>query len=370
MQTSNPGKRFMWLILAGLMLLSGPVRARPARAAEPVALPAYQADLSQTTVSGLSSGAYMAGQFAVAYSALVKGVAVIAGGPYYCAGSVGTPPYIPYLSNAMSTCMNPGDAGVAPPVAERGWDAARNVARAGGIDDTANIGRQKVYLFSGIQDRTVTRAVVDQTRRFYQLAGVPDANLRYEIKYDAGHAFVTDRRGDLDCPLTEPPYINFCDYAQARDILQYLYPDLKPPAARLSGTIVRFNQRSFIHSAYSSMDNTAYAYVPKSCDSQRCRVHVAFHGCRQGASLVGDHYYARTGFNEVADANNIIVLYPQVDPSPVYPYNPRGCWDFWGYTSVNPFSPNFFMRDAPQMAAVKAMLDRLGAPRGAATGMP
>ncbi|MES2743196.1 MAG: poly(3-hydroxybutyrate) depolymerase [Pseudomonadota bacterium] len=363
MQMTNPGKRYGWLVLAVWMLLSWPVWAR---APEPVALPGYQADLSQTTVSGLSSGAYMAGQFAVAYSGLVRGVALIAGGPYYCAGSVGQPPYIPYLSNAMSTCMNPGDSGAAPPVAERSWEAARNFARAGTIDDPAHIARQKVYLFSGIQDRTVTRVVVDQARKFYQLAGVPEANVRYIVQYDAGHALVTDRRGDRDCPLTESPYINFCDYAQARDILQYFYPDGKPPATQPGGRLLRFNQRSFIRSAYSSMNNSAYAYVPKSCDRQSCRVHVAFHGCRQGASLIGDHYYARAGFNEVADTNNIIVLYPQVDPSPVYPYNPRGCWDFWGYTSVNPFLPDFFMRNGPQMAAVKAMLDRLGAPRGPA----
>lgn len=49
----------------------------------PLALPAYNADLSQTSVSGLSSGAFMAAQFSVAYSSLVVGAGVVAGGPFY-----------------------------------------------------------------------------------------------------------------------------------------------------------------------------------------------------------------------------------------------------------------------------------------------
>ena len=63
----------------------------------------------------------------------------------------------------------------------------------------------------------------------------------------------------------------------------------------------------------------------------------------------------------------MIVLYPQIEPSNGYlfgyGYNPQGCWDFWGYSSLNPFSPNFYSKKAPQMAAVKAMLDRLAQPR-------
>ena len=45
-------------------------------------LPGLGADLSQVSVSGLSSGAFMAAQIATAYSATFKGVGVIAGGPY------------------------------------------------------------------------------------------------------------------------------------------------------------------------------------------------------------------------------------------------------------------------------------------------
>lgn len=47
-------------------------------------LPALNIDISQTSVSGLSSGGFMAVQLAVAYSSIIKGVGVVAAGPYYC----------------------------------------------------------------------------------------------------------------------------------------------------------------------------------------------------------------------------------------------------------------------------------------------
>ena len=51
------------------------------------------------------------------------------------------------------------------------------------------------------------------------------------------------------------------------------------------------------------MNAIAYAYVPKPCEIETCRVHVAFHGCEQGAAKIGDLYYTTTGYNELADTN-------------------------------------------------------------------
>src|SRR5690349_978678 len=57
-------------------------------AAELPKLPALNIDPHETSVSGLSSGAFMAVQFAIAHSSTIKGVGIIAGGPYYCAKGV------------------------------------------------------------------------------------------------------------------------------------------------------------------------------------------------------------------------------------------------------------------------------------------
>src|SRR4051794_11105406 len=53
--------------------------------AQTVNLPALKVDTTQISVSGLSSGGFMAVQFEVAYSASLKGAGAIAAGPYDCA---------------------------------------------------------------------------------------------------------------------------------------------------------------------------------------------------------------------------------------------------------------------------------------------
>jgi len=52
------------------------------------------------------------------------------------------------------------------------------------------------------------------------------------------------------------------------------------------------------------------------------------------------------------------VLYPQVVARYWWVYNPRGCWDWWGYTGTG-----YATRDASQIRAVMAMVERLGAAR-------
>jgi poly(3-hydroxybutyrate) depolymerase len=325
----------------------------------PVALPAYNANLSQTSVSGLSSGAFMAAQFSVAYSSLVVGAGIVAGGPFYCAGEFGNVFYNVNLMTAMTVCMNPAASFVSPPSASALMTSAKGFAAAGDIDPLTNLRKQKIYLFSGTKDTTVTTNVVDQAKRFYGLAGVPGDQIVYVNNQPAGHALITDKQADQACSLTATPYINDCHVPQAQDILEHIYGPLNPKSGTLSGKIVAFNQASF-RGPNASMSDTAYVYVPAACASQSCRVHVAFHGCEQDEEAVGDAFYNGAGYNEVADANNIIVLYPQAAVSLM---NPKGCWDFWGYT--NPAAPDFYKKTATQMATVKAMLDRLASARTA-----
>src|SRR5712691_5197994 len=59
--------------------------ASPARA---VTLPAYNADVHDSTASGLSAGGFFAMQLGVAYAGTFKGVGIIAGGTYDCAGQM------------------------------------------------------------------------------------------------------------------------------------------------------------------------------------------------------------------------------------------------------------------------------------------
>jgi len=45
----------------------------------------------------------------------------------------------------------------------------------------------------------------------------------------------------------------------------------------------------------------------------------------------GDKYSRHTGYNEVAELNNIIMVYPQAEANSAIG-DPIGCWDYWGYT--------------------------------------
>ena len=49
------------------------------------ALPHLGASKTESTVSGISSGGFMAVQMHVIYSDMFKGAGVVAGGPFYCA---------------------------------------------------------------------------------------------------------------------------------------------------------------------------------------------------------------------------------------------------------------------------------------------
>ena len=55
------------------------------------------------------------------------------------------------------------------------------------------------------------------------------------------------------------------------------------------------------------------------------------------------------GFNRWAEANNIVVLYPQTGAQAV-----NSCWDWWGYDDAN-----YAKKSAPQMTAIVAMIERL-----------
>lgn len=306
----------------------------------------FATDVS-ATVSGLSSGAYMAVQFHVAHSARVTGVGALAGGPYYCAqGSLWT---------AYYNCTQPGNFVPLPSIEKLRADTER-LAASGRIDPTSNLASARAWLFTGTRDDTVAREVVEGLLAFY--SGYKAASVIVRDK-PAGHAMVTEAAGNKDCGVTQPPFINDCDYDAAGALLQHLLGALAPPSARSGGRLESFDQTPF--GGYGiSMDDEGYVYIPADCETQRCRVHVAFHGCRQGRAEVKDQFAREAGYNRWADTNRIVVLYPQAIARWWWIYNPRGCWDWWGYTGAQ-----YHTKDGAQIRAVKAMLDRLSEARPA-----
>jgi poly(3-hydroxybutyrate) depolymerase len=314
-------------------------------AADP--LPAFTVDPAQTSVSGLSSGAYMAGQFHVAFSTTIVGAGIVAGGPYDCAEG--------QLPMALQRCMA---TNLGRPDPARLLERARANAATGRIDALEGLAEDRVYVFSGSRDTTVTPPVVAQVAPFYQLAGLPKAAIRIVDDLAAGHAFVTEAEGNA-CGHTRPPFINACDYDLAGDLLAHILGPLDPPSDEPAGSLVSFDQGEFLDNPTAhGMGATGFAYIPDTCAAgETCRVHIAFHGCRQTLDDIGDAFLTLTGYNRWADTNALIVLYPQAHPTP---NNPNACWDWWGYDD-----PAYATRTGRQMAAVRAMLQRLADGGGA-----
>src|SRR3989344_1684564 len=246
-----------------------------------VNLPALKIDKTQTTVSGLSSGGFMAVQLHVAYSAtFAKGVGVVAGGPFYCAeGSV---------VNATGRCMaSPTGIPTSTLV-----NTTNTWAGQGVIDPVANLQNSKVYLFSGTLDSVVKTGVMDALRTYYN-SFVPAANVVYKKDIASEHAMVTDDYGN-GCSTKGAPYIRDCNFD-------------------LGGAML-------------------------------------LQDCKHNVNDVQQQYVRNTGYNRWADSNNIVMLYPQTSLAAT-----NSCWDWWGYDSAN-----YSKKSGPQMAAIKAMVDRVG----------
>jgi hypothetical protein len=89
------------------------------------------------------------------------------------------------------------------------------------------------------------------------------------------------------------------------------------PAVPERNRLVAFDQTEFFDPADPrvSMGEVGFVYSPAACSDdtssrETCRLHVAFHGCRQYPELVGDDFYWDAGYNAWAEANRIVILYP------------------------------------------------------------
>src|SRR5512138_122035 len=248
-----------------------------ARAAVP--LPQLNIDPSQTTVSGLSAGGFMAVQLGYGYSATFRGVGVFAGGPYMCAGHSNYTAcmYNATISAGMLSTMQ-GDI--------NNWSGSLN-------DDKANVANQKVFLFVGSSDTTVGPNPMNALRTQYTNNGVAAANLEFVQRASTAHVFPTDfdASGNNACGSTLSPYIANCGYDGAKAVLTRLYGTLNArnnaPAA---ANYIEFDQTAFSN-GNPGMASTGWVYVPAACASgTQCRLHVALHGCKQDAGSIGQHF--------------------------------------------------------------------------------
>jgi poly(3-hydroxybutyrate) depolymerase len=295
--------------------------------------PTLNIDKSRVTASGISAGAHMAHQLHIAYSDLFSGVGIVSGGPFGCADNS--------LLTAMKRCMENTDQPL--PVVELAAEI-RADAEAGKLANTENLADDRVWLFHGTLDTTISAQVHEATAALYA-EFIPVGQIFQVDDVEAGHAFPTRGRGHA-CTEMLPPFVGDCDYDAAGELLQYLYPGLTAPDSEAETKLLEV---SLPGASEAELMETAYLFIPPACadGGEACALHLVLHGCAQSAETVGTAFIEQSGYLPWAESNHIVLAFPQVKKSLVNPLNPHGCWDWWGYTGSN-----YLWRDGPQMKAL------------------
>lgn len=301
-------------------------------------------DPARVSVSGMSSGAYMAQQLHLAYADRIHGAALLAGGPYGCARGD--------LQIALGGCMAP------PPDALPDVSALAASVRAkaadGALSPIEALAGDRVLVWHGSLDTTVSEPVSRAAAELYR--SLHEAVVVLE-DFDDPVAHVLPAAGQGgDCSVAASPYVAACGIDLAGEVIRTLHPESAEPAEAPSGTLRTFDAALLADDEQPGAAE-GYVYVPQACEQgARCGLHIALHGCQQDAASIGQAFVAGAGYNRWADAANLVVLYPQAQAS-YMPLNPKACWDWWGYTG-----PDYDTRSGAQMRWIAAMARALGAP--------
>jgi len=157
-------------------------------------------------------------------------------------------------------------------------------------------------------------------------------------------------------------------------MLRHLLPNLKKNSQSVAardtdwknkGVLRKFDQKTMLEYTRSTvlmldgLDYDGYVYYPHTCTENngaaKCKLHFALHGCNEQMSgLFGWNYIKRTGLNEYAVTNNLIIVYPQVS----YNLFRIPCFDFYGDIDQT----NYLFSDGVQSVAFMNMIDRLARP--------
>ena len=367
------------------------------------------------SVSGVSSGAFMAQQLHVAYSDLFSGMGSVAGGPYYCAKNM--PPSS--IDRIKRQCMLGFGADM---TGTTYINKAQQLSDEGKIAPISNLKNDRVFIFNSQADQVINPLLGNVSRIFYKnFVDSPYKNLKawayipsFGPFYPVAHGMPTtqaiydkyENMGDLATPCApsnsqmyswfpnqlmrgNDPWIYHCKfggmqgYDLGKDILEHLYGRLSNKTSFRAENLYRFKQLPFVEGLASDealndkgIGSNGFLYVPQGCKGgeQSCRLHVALHGCQQfpewrftgkiGSSVggkkvqFGDLFY-RYVYNDLAEANNIVMLYPQahnigVEESDTNPY---GCWAFWAMSDDE--VETYYTREGREMKMIANMVNAL-----------
>lgn len=361
---------------------------------------------SDVSISGVSSGAAMAVQYAVGHSGSTVGVGSIAGPPWGCAdGSA---------SQAINKCM----CGRQEP--DNRVDLARQLAATGKIDGLSGLNKplrlSRSYVFQSPADATVVEKSGKANAAF--LSAFIGNNTQLDLgnitdgSRKAGHGIIAPDNHNESCKADgrETTYIRYCGAEDnAGKMFHALYDGENSPfdpSKRVNvipeTEVWQFDQQHLIDLVKPGtkvapdtvwgwlwfwtfpserrksfdMAEKGYLYAPPSCRQAgiSCRVHIALHGCKQNAR----DFANKAGYNNWAEHYKVIVVYPAIEPSaslseeacqappldPVFDaspikINPNGCWDWWGYLDPSGQKDRYLIKTSPQMRVIERIIEEV-----------
>lgn len=357
-------------------------------------LPRLRIDPSLISVSGISSGADFASQFALAYADILLGVGIWAGQPYHCAVTYFPPEPLFTCASQPNNTKGPGCVGVAedgiaqcdgcPSGFTVGYDHCKTPAEPNGpgwvnvsqlaervvlyaangsLASLPAIARLRAYLYRGSRDPVYLDGSVNNTAALFAALG---ANVAFVADVPSGHCIPTVDPWvpPSTCGSVTIAGLQNCGYDGAGALLRHVYGGGLKPAAGLSpilSQLYAFNQTQYFPQRWPALATTGYAYVPTACMSGTalCSLHVLIHGCGQCALWPGVNVSMalHAGYAPYADANNMVLLFPQsggyLERNGSAPSAQLGgcCWDGYGQVGAD-----FDLRSGPQMTTVRAII--------------
>ena len=279
-------------------------------------LPTLFANADQITISGFSSGAHNSCHQMIVMSNTIKGAGCVKGGAFMWG-------YSEFRDDTTTV----------ESIKERSIPVIHDLNDQEKIDPISNFTDEKraVILMSASDDGSVPAKNVEGIFEIYSELGLNGSddtdgqNLKYIDTGATGHKFYEDY------PETILSFLY--------DVLEYT--PIVPATSSTSddsegvlGTYSEFSQREFFpdDTDWENDENfmnriNGWIYTPKACEGEgsvNCRVHLAFHGCGGNAEALGE-----TGYNDLAAANNIIMIYPDTR-----------CWDNEGDIDSDGFNTN------------------------------
>ncbi len=383
----------------------------------------------EISVSGFSSGGFMAVQMGTIFSSEISAVGTAAGGFFYCAENhlqekIEEGKRAPFLGtrNLFLFQNNPGilsdvftgrafrldvNNWVSPAAGNPNYTSVsicmqnpkmaslpslKEFEEKGLIDSIENLKNQRIYIYHGKSDALIHPEMSKRLKEYYISNGVDERQIQLK-NISGGHNIPTNNSKLGSCQSQTFPYLSSCDFNMAEELLKQMTGDSLARAEanlshlyRVDQNLIPVNEGLKVEdwkSPASSLGAYGYLYANDACLKKpgSCKLHIALHGCEmsdsfdpqldlrysgqvaqsQVVNLVEKNsdllwywmwawptneqrklsystlkFATQSGYIEMAEKNNLMILFPQTwISSASYPYNPKGCWDWVGFNEAN-----------------------------------